>query len=295
MPDQSTVHNEHNTPANGIWIALPTRADEFPEFTAAVHTALASARGQAEHGQVLHYPCLTVQDLSQPEARVKAWERALDTLPQAGTGAADAIWVLLASAAAAQAFGDLLNALDASRMADLADRLQVAAIGKASQLAAAAFSADVGGIRDLTTLQAVDTDETGADESVLTSIIPPQTPILLPVAEEAHEPLVAELTRLGHAVTTVPLYRRFLGTSGDPVGQYLFEGRIDYVIFPSPEHLRFFRRRLLSEGGVLSMLDHVHVLCWDAWTASVARQFGLAVRALVDPGDATSIRRAIAD
>lgn len=233
------------------WVVLPHEPDTFPLLESALH---------AEQIHVLHYPVLHTQAVENGAEL----DTGLQAFCSAGPDDGDPPYLLLASPAAARAVGARLDALNLSEKLPLA---RTVLLGAATAAAAAHVLPGVAQMRY------VDGLETGAAR--LTEKCPPPSRLLLPVAAQAFEPLTDQLSRAGYGVNSLPAYARFPGQGGDPVGSYLFQGRVDAILFSRPEQLRFFRRRLLAEGGVMNMLDHVAVYCLDAWTTEVAVQLGL--------------------
>ncbi|MEX1019469.1 MAG: uroporphyrinogen-III synthase [Litorilinea sp.] len=277
MTSQNSAQPPDSTTVEAFSCVLPVANNEFAPLADALTRAGAT---------LFYYPGVRTEPLPAAEIQ-ESLNASVPAAPDADNPSAPhkpastTPWLLLTSHAAVHALTPYLS--------DLRTQLPIATVGRAAAFALSGSDIESDTDTDLRQngsilrLQTIHTDLTIQDTNpdaaatTVTESIPTSAPLIMPVAAQAHEPLLGELRRRGYTVTPVPVYRRFMGRGGDPVAAYLFQGGVDAIFFPSPEHLRFFRRRLMQEGGVLSMLDHVRVYCWDNWTATVAREYGLSV------------------
>jgi uroporphyrinogen-III synthase len=265
MSDEKNL-DRLNTPASeSLSLALPTAEPELAVLDRAW-------RNDPADLAVLRYPCLKTSALGESTALDAMLNRFV---------AEDDFWLLLPSPAAAHAVVARMESLELQESLP-AGRLVALGLASAQALTEMEFPHTPTEAERLT-----------EGDEALPDHIPPGSDVIVPVAARAHDPLIAQLRRLGYTVHATQAYARFLAEGDHTVGVYLFEGRIDAIFFASPDHLRFFRRRLLQEGGVLSMLDHVRIYCADHWTAEVAAEYSLQVVAVIGSLDPAQIEHII--
>lgn len=261
MTSGHNANPKNATDMNQNWIVLPIHESEDPGFGPALREADA---------EPAYYPCLQVEPLDDHSD----FEHALRQFsePAHGNSQQDT-WILVTTPAAAQA---LLDRVEHLQLADTLPAERIAALGATAY--ATLRTSKVLAVDDAPDYseRIQHFDRISEGENSLVDGLPTNAKIIVPTAEQAYEPLIPQLKRLGYTVHATPAYARFPAEGGDNVGRFLFEGSVEAILFTSPEQLRFFRRRLLNEGGVLSMLDHVRVYCMDPWTADVAAEYGLA-------------------
>jgi uroporphyrinogen-III synthase len=288
MPASEMREQNLDSPRS-LTVALPLdQSDTVPLAAEPIRTAL-----EAIGAKILFFPTLTIESLldhSVLDQTLRSLNEPDESSPHAlGEQDAQLPWLLLPTSPAVQIVVERLTQPDSAGALSL-DR--TIALGLAAQ---ATLEQQIREHNLQENRQNRDSSTTWRAQSPaeLAQRIPSGSRLLIPVAEHAHEPLLDELTRLGFHPIPIPAYSRFLAAGGDPVPTLLFQGGIDALIFPSPDHLNFFRRRLAREGGGLIMLDHVYVLCADEWTAQTARAFGLRVDAVIGALDAESITNAV--
>ena len=101
--------------------------------------------------------------------------------------------------------------------------------------------------------------------------------IFLPQADLARPALARALRRAGAEVVTVVAYRTVPGHGGIDLPSMLLESKIDAVTLTSASTAENFNKRLIAEGGALTLLDRVCIASIGPITTRTAQSLGLPV------------------
>lgn len=127
----------------------------------------------------------------------------------------------------------------------------------------------------------------------LRGLIHPGDRVLLPRAAETRDLLVAELERLGAAVSEVPAYRTVGVREGAQALQRALEARaVDVVTFTSSSTVRNFAG-MFAEGDYHALLTGVSVACIGPITAGTAAELGLRTHIVPTEFTIPALARAI--
>ncbi len=238
-------------PLAGLRIVNTRAAHQAPALTQLL---------EAQGAEVIHYPAIRIE----PMADTGPLDEALRA---AASGGFD--WLVLTSANTVYVLAQRLEALGISPQQLVDHGLRVAAIGPATAQEA---RERLGLVADLL-------PERYVAESLADALqVAPGTRILLPQSAIARPVLAERLRAAGAAVTALPAYRTLLGTGGDPLPEYFWEGSVDAVTFTSASTVHQFIKRLKLENGSPGMLVDVVVACIGPVTAEAARRHDLPVK-----------------
>jgi uroporphyrinogen-III synthase len=220
--------------------------------TRATHQAAELDRLLRQRGAIpLAYPCVDIvppQDSGSLE----------DALARLAAGGFD--WLVLTSANTVEALGRLLR--DDS---GLAGRATVAAVGPATAAAARRLGLDVAVVPERH-------DGAALAKAIL---VQPGERVFLPGSEIARPELAAALTERGAAVTAVTAYRTVVGTGGVDLPGLLRDGGVDAAILASSSATEGLVERLNRDGGTVSLLDGLPLVCIGERTRETALKLGL--------------------
>lgn len=245
---------------------LQSLSDRSIVITRAAHQAESTAAQiEARGGLPLRYPCIA----TEPPVDSSELDAALLAL---GSGGFDAL--VLTSANTVQALAVRTRHLGMS--VEGLPRVFVAAVGPATAAAAESWLGR--------SVDAIAEEHRAESLPALLSPVRGRR-ILLPQAERARPVLAEQLLHSGANLCAVIAYRTVLGEGGDPVPQYLREGRVDAVLFSSPSTVTNFLLRLAAEGGDSSRLDGVCLASIGPVTTKALQDEGCIVD--VAPSDYT--------
>jgi len=215
--------------------------------------------------EVTFYPCAD----SVPPADTTDFDQALR---QATSGAYD--WLVFPTSGAVRAVAARLGHLGL-KATDLRN-IKIAAFGTMTRLV----------IHELLSALVIATPDTASHAELATAMqLTPGARLLVIQPARARTDWTRLFKDHQATVTSVAGYRLMLGQGGDPLPAMLWAGEVDAIAFVSENNVRHFIKRLQSDGGSLSMLDHVTVACIDPQTAASARALNLHVQ--VVPTDHT--------
>lgn len=206
---------------------------------------------------VVNYPCLEIHPPKNLEQLDSALQKAV---------AGEFDWLVLTTANTVFMLEERMKALGVTPVQ--LNRIKIATIGANTHRI---VEEDLKPLID-------QVPETYSPEELVAAMKPrPGERVLLPQSLHAKPALANLLHKTGAIVTTVVAYRDVIGQGGDQVPAMLWEGNLDAITFVSEANVRYFAKRLQYDGGSLSMLDDVCVVCMGPITAQAARSFGLRV------------------